>query len=197
LHCKYVNLKMETLPNKILNTIKKISLKAFLLVIFPFIVLSFLLISCKKDDSDKKTVVINELMPLNSTTATDQDGEYDDWIELYNNSDEAIDLSGYYLSDNDNDVTKWQFPEGTTIEGNGYLIIWADNDTLQTGLHACYKLSADGEEVVLSKPNKTVIDEVEFGGVTTEVSYSRIPNGTGSFSWQTPTFDCANVQTLK
>lgn len=167
------------------------------LINISFLIVAFFLTSCFKDESDDVSVVINELMPLNSTTVADQDGEYDDWIELYNNSSKTIDLSGYYLSDDKDELTKWVFPSGTEITGKGYLIIWADKDTLQNGLHANFRLSADGERVLLTNPKYTVVDKVRFDGQTSELTYSRIPNGTGSFSWQYATFDSENVKTLK
>ena len=60
-------------------------------------------------------VVINELMASNSTTQTDNTGEYDDWIELYNRSSQPVDISGWYLTDKQNNLDKWQFPQGTVI----------------------------------------------------------------------------------
>ena len=104
----------------------------------------------------------------------------------------AVDLSGYYLSDSKKKLSKWQFPQGTSIAGNGYLIIWADKDTTQFGLHANFKLSSGGEEVLLSKPDVSVIDKVVFPAQNLELSFSRSPNGTGSFKWQTPTFNRSN-----
>ncbi|MBK8706059.1 MAG: lamin tail domain-containing protein [Saprospiraceae bacterium] len=59
---------------------------------------------------DNSDVVINELMASNSATAADNAGEFDDWIELYNKSANAINLSGYYLSDNPANLAKWEFP---------------------------------------------------------------------------------------
>ena len=150
-------------------------------------------ISCKKTyETPDPTVVINEVMPKNTSTAADQNGEYDDWIELFNLTSGTIDLSGYYLSDTKKDVTKWKFPEKTSIASNGYLIIWADNDTLEAGLHATFKLSASGEEAILSNPQKTVIDKVSFPAQTLELTYSRVPNGTGDFKWTSPTFNRSN-----
>jgi hypothetical protein len=150
-------------------------------------------ISCKKTyETPDPTVVINEVMPKNTSTAADQNGEYDDWIELYNLTSATIDLSGYYLSDTKKDVTKWKFPSKTSIASNGYLIIWADNDTLEDGLHATFKLSASGEEAILSNPQKTIIDKVSFPAQTLELTYSRVPNGTGDFKWQSPTFNRSN-----
>jgi hypothetical protein len=149
--------------------------------------------SCKKTYETKSAeVVINELMPLNSGTVADNYGEYDDWIELFNKSAVTIDLSGYYLSDNHKKLSKWQFPQGTVIVGKGYLIVWADGDSTQVGLHTNFKLSSIGEEAVLTKPDLQVIDRISFPGATQELSYSRVPNGTGAFKWQIPTFNKSN-----
>jgi hypothetical protein len=162
------------------------------------ILILFLLIpviqdACKKTDEPVPSdVVINELLPVNKTIAPDQDGEYDDWIELYNLSSSVRDISGYFLSDNKDHFSKWQFPDGTLIPGYGYLIIWADNDSAQVGLHANFKLSSLGEEVLLSEPDGTLADKVIFPGQTLELSFSRNPNGTGPFKWQTPTFNTSN-----
>jgi hypothetical protein len=137
-------------------------------------------------------VVINELMASNSSTAADQNGEYDDWIELYNNTALPVDLSGYYLSDNPANMLKWEFPDGAVIEPNGYLIVWADEDGSQAGLHANFKLSADGEELYLSDPDGNALDEVIFPTQTTDMGYARAPNGTGEFVIQASTFNANN-----
>lgn len=159
------------------------------------ILISGLCISCSKDDEPDQVqidVVINELMASNTTTATDQDGEYDDWIELYNKSENEADLSGYYLTDNDNNLTRWRFPSGTVIAGNSYLIVWADSNLGQEGLHADFKLSADGEDLILVTPDVEVAEKVKFGAQIGELSYSRNPNGTGDFIWASPTFNGSN-----
>ena len=130
-------------------------------------------------------VVINELMAANDNTMLDPQGDADDWIELKNTSEAVIDLSGMYLSDDRAEPKKWQFPAGTTIAAGGYLLIWADNDDGDSpGLHANFKLSADGESVVLSDTDangNAIIDAVDFPAQTTDVSYGRSPEGTGSF----------------
>lgn len=136
-------------------------------------------------------VVINEIMASNSNTAEDQDGEFDDWIELYNRIGSVIDLSGFYLTDNDDELEKWEFPAGTSIDANGYLIVWADKDTLQTGLHTNFKLSADGEILILSD-GLTEFQRVVFGVQTTDMGYARVPNGTGAFVIQYPTYNANN-----
>jgi hypothetical protein len=166
--------------------IKKI---AFLTTLF----ITIAVCSCKKTyEFGAGPVVINELMSHNSSTATDDYGEFDDWIELYNLSASPVNLSGYYLSDSKKDVSKWKFPGGAVINPKEYLIIWADNDTTQLGLHANFNLSSGGDNVLLSKPGKMVIDKVNFSAQALELSFSRVPNGTGGFKWKKPTFEASN-----
>lgn len=140
-------------------------------------------------------LVINEFMASNDITIADQDGEFDDWVELYNNGSESISLDGYFLSDNPDNLTKWAFPTGTSIGANSYLIIWADNDEEQVGLHADFKLSASGESVLLIDATGTIVDEVSYAEQTTDISYGRFPNGTGDFRAMNPTFNAANSGT--
>lgn len=142
---------------------------------------------------DESKIVINELLPKNSQYGSDQDGDFDDWIELYNLSARDFDISGYYLSDSKKNPAKWKFPAGTIIKANDYLIVWADEDSTHvSGLHTNYKLSADGENVVLLTPDKQVVDLVEYPVTLIEQSWARVPNGTGDFKWSVPTFKKAN-----
>jgi hypothetical protein len=137
-------------------------------------------------------VVINEFMASN-TTIPDPAGQYDDWIEFYNNTASPINLSGMYLSDDPANPLKWQFPANTIISANGFLIVWADEDTGQAGLHANFALSANGEYLRLSAANGTVIDSITFGPQIANISMARIPNGTGAFVQTLPTFNSLNV----
>lgn len=137
-------------------------------------------------------VVINEIMADNATTAADENGTYEDWIELYNNSSSSIDLSGYFMTDNPANLTKWEFPQGSVIAGNGYLVIWADEDSSDGANHCNFKLSASGEVIMLLNPNQILIDEVTFGEQQEDMGYARVPNGTGSFVIQAPTFGTNN-----
>ncbi len=137
-------------------------------------------------------VVINELSASNSNIQADQSGEFDDWIELYNNTSNPITLDGYYLSDDATNLTKWTFPNGTTINANDFLIIWADKDTLQSGLHTNFKLSSSGEGLYLSDASINLLDETIFGTQTTDVTWGRYPNGTGTFIFMNPTYSAVN-----
>ncbi len=135
-------------------------------------------------------IQINELMADNGSTAYDSNGENDDWVELYNHTAAAKDLSGLYLSDDVTNLTKWQIPVGTAINANDVLIFWTDNDSEQSGLHTNFKLSATGESVILSD-GFTIYDQVDFGQQTTDISYARCPDG-GTFTFTAPTFNALN-----
>ena len=113
-------------------------------------------------------------------------------LELYNNSNSDINLSGYFLSDDSEDLMQWQIPEGTVISADGYLMIWADKDEEQEGLHADFKLSSSAESLVLSDIDGSILDEVSYADQTTDISYGRFPNGTGDFQVMNPTFGLEN-----
>ena len=137
-------------------------------------------------------VVINEVMAQNTSTITDEVGDFEDWIELYNNNNFSVNLGGFYLSDTSAILTKWQIPVGTVIPANGYLIIWADNEPLDGPMHANFRLSLFGESLVLSDPNLLLVNQVNFSTQTANLGFARVPNGTGSFVIQNPTFNANN-----
>ncbi len=139
-------------------------------------------------------VAINELMASNTSTMADQDGEYDDWIELHNLTEQPVDLSGWHLSDNPDHLGKWSFPEGTFLDADAYLIVWADEDGSQDGLHASFKLSAGGEDLILTDPGFTIGQHVVFPAQAPDLGYARVPNGTGDFVPQAPTFRAHNTE---
>ena len=137
-------------------------------------------------------LVINEIMASNFSEVADQDGEYDDWVELYNGGSSAINLSGFHLSDDENTLNKWTFPN-ITIQPNDYLIIWCDTaGNSQSGLHTTYRLSADQEEVYLTDPSGVVVDAVHFVNMPTDLAYARVPNGNGIFIHQEQSQDINN-----
>jgi hypothetical protein len=128
-------------------------------------------------------LVINEFMASNNTTSQDPQGQYDDWIEIHNYGADAIDIAGMYLTDNLSAPTKWLIPRNnstlTTIQAGGYLLIWADNDTADSGLHANFKLDAAGEEIGLfDSDGITLIDSITFGQQAGDISYGRYPDAT-------------------
>lgn len=138
-------------------------------------------------------LVINELAAKNGSIVTDEDGDYDDWIELYNNTDEAISLSGYTLSDDPGTPDKWTFPN-VEIGAGDYLIVWADDDSLiDDDLHANFKLSVGGETLTLYNESGNVVDVVAFPDQFEDITFGRFENGTGSFDYLYPTFNAENT----
>ncbi len=141
---------------------------------------------------------INEFLASNDSCCTDEHGEYDDWIEIYNPGPDPVDIGGMYISDDLTDVTAWQIPttapDTTTIPAGGFLVLWADKQPEQGVLHVNIKLSSGGEDVVLTAPNGTTeIDSYTFDAQTTDVSEGRYPDG--SDTWQffnTPTPGASN-----
>jgi len=128
-----------------------------------------------------QTLLINEFMADNTKAFSDEYGEFDDWIEIYNAGDTAVDLGGYYLTDDLNNPTLWQIPSGyqnlTTIPAGETLLLWADNDTDQGPLHVGFRLSADGEQIGLSLNGMDFIDSLSFTGQSEDISYGRYPDG--------------------
>lgn len=135
--------------------------------------------------AENSRIVINELMPNNTGSAADPQGEHDDWIELHNLSDNEVDLSKMYLTDNENNPRKWEFPNNTIVPPRGYLIVWADEDsTDRPGLHANFKLSRRGEIVMLVDTNargNQILSFVEYGEQEKDVALGRFPDGVGDF----------------
>jgi len=136
-------------------------------------------------------VVINELMASNTRTLADPQGEYDDWLELRNLTSQEVDLTGRHLSDEPNNPRKWQFPPGTVLPPNGFLIVWMDEDGMApVGLHASFKLSASGETVYLSDTDanlNAVLDSVTYEVQETDRSYGRVYADPSRFEVMHPT----------
>ena len=140
-------------------------------------------------------LVINEFMASNTSAVEDVSSggsEYDDWVELYNRGNTSINLLGYHLSDNENVLDKWTFPD-VSIAPNEYLIVWLDNDLDATsGLHTNFRLSTDGEELFLSTSNNFIIDALFYGELPSDLGYARVPNGSGAFVVQDHTHNANN-----
>jgi len=130
--------------------------------------------------------VINEFMASNNDSIQDAQGQNDDWIEIYNSGVDAVDIGGMYLTDNLANPVKWQIPVNdpalTTIEPGDHLLIWADGDNSDPGLHANFKLDAKGEEIGLFKSDGiTMLDSIVFGEQASDISYGRYPDGTDNW----------------
>jgi Ca2+-binding EF-hand superfamily protein len=137
------------------------------------------------------TVAISEFLASNNRTNKDPQGEFEDWIELHNFGKADIDLSGWCLTDDADNLSKWKIPAGTTLKAAGYLVIWADEDGGDAGLHANFKLSKTGETIILSHRN-AIVDQIEFGPQISEISSGRVSGHTGKIEKLRPTPGAAN-----
>jgi hypothetical protein len=139
-------------------------------------------------------VFINEWMASNTNFMVDPaDGTYDDWFELYNAGEAAVDLGGYFLTDNLGNRNQYMIPTNGhyVIPAGGFLLVWADNDSNQNSadtpdLHADFQLSRTGEAIGLFSPDgQTPIDTVTFGEQTNNISQGRFADGATTLYYMT------------
>lgn len=157
----------------------------------------WVLLLCLGSFSISAQVRINEFVALNASVAYDPDfGEYSDFVELYNASDTAVNLKGYFLTDKIDNSTRWQFPE-INFPAKSYLLIWADGrnkfigDTAYseyqnkvintTQLHLNFSLSGDGEYIAVLDPDRKLLDEIHFGVQVYDVARGRNPSDTSQW----------------
>lgn len=138
--------------------------------------------------SSAQNIEINEFCTKNDNVVCDDDyNQFVDWIELYNPGQEVVNLSGYFLSDDSLQVTKWEFPANTTIGINSYLIVWADDkNTSLNGIHTNFKLSSDGGYICIYDPDTKILDQIEYEEQYKNISYGKAASGMAWFSSPTP-----------
>ena len=139
-----------------------------------------------------KNIFINEFCAINDNFYSDEFGEYNDWIELFNAGNEAVNIAGLYMTDNFSSLRKYRFPNTnpglTTIPSKGYLLLWADNDTEQGILHLNFKLDGEIEQIGLLEANGIdFIDSVSYINQYADTTFGRIPDGTGPWFYMLPT----------
>ncbi|MGI8894029.1 MAG: lamin tail domain-containing protein, partial [Bacteroidia bacterium] len=140
---------------------------------------------------------INEYSASNLNQFTDDYGKYEDWVELYNAGSTPVSLAGYYLSDDSTNVTKWPFPSGSIAAG-GFARIWLSgrNSTSGTHYHSSFKLKQtknNGEQLVLSDPAGTIIDNVHIMKTMLGHSRGRMFNGFAFWTiFSSPTINASN-----
>jgi hypothetical protein len=142
----------------------------------------FLLISVHLPVSSQN-IAINEVMASNAMTIADEDGDFEDWIEIFNFGDVPVDLEGYGLSDDYGNPFRWIFP-AVIIEPGEFHLIWAsgkDRRDPEHPLHSNFSISSDGEELLLTRPDGERIDEIPPTLIPEDTSYGRYPDGTGEW----------------
>ncbi len=130
-----------------------------------------------------QSIAINEVLTSNTTANTDEDGDHQDWVELHNFGTVAVNLEGFGLTDDVTMPHKWQFP-AVTMQPGSYLLVWcSDKNRINPSapLHTNFKISSAGEILTLTDAAQAVVNQVPATAIPENMSYGRIPNGTGGF----------------
>ena len=128
-----------------------------------------------------QTIIINEIMSYNEHTIADEDGDFSDWIELYNYGSQVVSLQGVSISDDVSDLNKWSFPN-IDIQPNEYKIIFASSKNridINKELHTNFKIKQSGEAIYLSHQGQ-VISSTSAITIPEDKSYGTFPNGNSS-----------------
>lgn len=132
-------------------------------------------------------VVINEFSAANYSDVADNYGDFEDWIELYNAGATAVDLGGYFLSDNASNPDKWEIPAGTTINAGGFLRFWCSgrDEVSGSNYHTSFKITQTvvDEDVVFTAPDGVTILDVQYIEEPNQKNHSwgRYPNGSDNW----------------
>lgn len=162
-------------------------------------------------------LMITEFMAANHQGIQDEDGDFSDWIEIYNTGHDPVSMGGWYLTNDMKDLTQWQFPN-VVIGGQGFLRVFASGKNRRTPeheLHTSFKLNRDGEYLALVGPDGMTITteffpeyprqigDVSYGAMM-EVETALLVSGAGAarmwlpadgqlgMDWMAPGFDDAN-----
>ncbi len=142
-----------------------------------------------------QSLTINEIMSSNASTIADEDGDFEDWIEIYNFGTTPVALVYFGLSDNFSEPYRWIFPD-VTVQPGEFIIVWTsgkNHTNPNTPLHTNFSIKAEGEEVLLTSPFGTLTSLVQPIAIPADVSYGRSPDGTGYyFFFATPTPGSSN-----
>ena len=124
------------------------------------VILAVFLINLKEGSSraPADAVALSEIMISNKGSVPDETGDFPDWIEVYNNTDSPLDISGFGLTDELISAAKWTFPEGAVIPARGYLVVFCSGDPTRGTMHTPFKLSAS-DDVILSNVSGTQVEE--------------------------------------
>ncbi len=141
-------------------------------------------------------LVINEIMTSNEKTIADEDGDFPDWIELFNAGITAVTLTGFGLSDNPDTPFKWVFPD-MVLGAGSYLLVWAsgkDRKNPGSPLHTNFSISAAGEDVLLTYPGGNLAHQIGAVAIPTDISYGLKPGEPSDwYFFSEPTPGAANT----
>ena len=169
--------------------------KLIILVLFIIAILLTIFVPNLSGSNIKKSkLYISEVLASNYSIIPDEDGNFSDYIEIYNGYNRSINLSNYYLSDSEYNTSKWKFPD-ISIKPKEYLIVYASGkdkcDIENRICHTNFKLSDKGEVISLSDLNGNIISKVSFGEQLSDVSYGYV---NGKYTYIEPSPNKVNVK---
>lgn len=151
-------------------------------LLLPFLALP--LAGCPDPDDGANALVINEFMASNASVLADANGAYPDWIEIRNLGSDEVSLEGWAISDEATEPGRAPLSSALAVQGGGHLLLFADGDVQEGDDHLPFRLSAGGEDLVLSfdaGSGYESVDGLSFGAQETDVSQARQPDGTGEW----------------
>ena len=136
-------------------------------------------------------LVINEVMALNNSFISDNEGGYADWVELFNASNSPINISSYYLTNRWSEPNRWSLPN-VTLDSGQHLLIWCDDDTDDGPLHASFHLDAMEDELFIMAQDSgawRAIDQTSWVNAQPNLSWGRSTDGANDWMWFAPFSD--------
>ncbi len=140
-------------------------------------------------------VYINEIVASNASGLQDEFAAFPDWVEIWNGTGAELDLSGWFLTDDDSWTDKWAFPSNTLVPANGYVVVFCDGDVLDGTMHTSFKLQADGEYLGLYSPladGNRLADMEDYPLLAVDTAWARQPDGGAFAEDPTPTPEATN-----
>ncbi len=122
-------------------------------------------------------IYLNEAVPRNSSGLRDESGEPDPWLELFNAGPNSVDLSDCYLTDDYASPLEWAFPEGTSLCGGQWLLLWLDGEPAEGPDHTAFALSPTGGSLGLYDSAGRIIDYLNYPPMAVDVGFGRFPDG--------------------
>lgn len=142
-------------------------------------------------------VIINELMASNAGVEMSPATNFDSWIELYNPTEQSINLSGMYLSDDEANLKRWQMPNDMgSIPAKGFKVVWLGSNDIKAN-QAPFKLDCDGGTIYLSDKNGILVTSQTYPEAFSRTSYARTTDGGDEWGWtSTPTPEATNTTAI-
>jgi len=148
-----------------------------------FFLLIILNISFANAANTSSGLVINELMASNAGTVMSPAYNFDSWIEIFNPTEQPVNLAGMYLSNNAENLTLWQMPSGIgTVPAKGFLVVWLGSDDIRSD-QAPFKLDCDGGTIYLSDRSRQLVASMDYPVALSRTAYARTTDGGDEWGW--------------